>query len=104
MKVDINKLRHIIETRLVLLNNLEEETSLINKEKLKLQIKNLEKEIAQNKELFEETMKSFFMVSEDILHAKLLEFFKQKINFEEDCLTVSLKKVIIRIDGKLYVL
>lgn len=104
MKVDIYELRKLIEKRLELLNNLEIEKNLIKKEFLKNQIIEIERIINPNSNNIENVLKSFFKVSEAILEEKLVKFFKLKEGFNEDRLPVSLKKVIIRIKGKLYVL
>ena len=104
MKVDIYELRKLIEKRLELLNNLEIEKNLIRKEFLKNQIIEIERIINPNSNNIENVLKSFFKVSEAILEEKLVKFFKLKEDFNDDRLPVSLKKVIIRIKGKLYVL
>lgn len=78
--------------------------NLIRKEFLKNQIIEIERIINPNSNNIENVLKSFFKVSEAILEEKLVKFFKLKEDLNEDRLPVSLKKVIIRIKGKLYVL
>lgn len=104
MKMNINELRKLINERLSLLNQLKEESSLIKQESLKIKIKGIEQKLAPNSENIEIDLHRLFKVSDKILNEKLVKFFKEKDGFSEDNLPVSLKKVIVRLQGKLYVL